>query len=213
MWYTITNMVYYTEVVVNMAALQNFWFRTKYSIPCGSERGEKADSTMRNSHLRKEFPFDYDRITERILAGECPCCTADVERLLKEGVTHILDLRQDEEWMSSWGACEAVALQAARGIQRKPLPILDFTPPLPKDFAAAVAFLEAVLQDPAAQVYVHCHAGMQRTPTILIAYFALQWGTSCAETLKRLAMARPVFEPMEEQMKAVECWLKGDQEH
>jgi predicted protein tyrosine phosphatase len=153
--------------------------------------------------------FEYHRITEQVLAGRNPLMACDVELLCGAGVTHILDLREAAEWQPPNIGQEAVDFQHARGVRRKHLPIPDFQTPQAEDFAAAVAFLEETLQDPAAQVYIHCRAGMERTPTILIAYFALQWETDCAETLRRLKAKRSIFQPLEWQYAAVERWLKG----
>lgn len=156
-------------------------------------------------------PFEYDRITDRVLAGRNPLLQADIERLLQEGVTHILDLREAQEWMPPNIGKEAVDFQHICGLQRKHLPIPDFTTPDQEDFTAAVIFLVKTLRVPNAQVYVHCRAGMERTPTILVAYFALEWETSSAETLARLQQARPKFQPLPHQWEAVNVWLAGSQ--
>jgi protein tyrosine phosphatase (PTP) superfamily phosphohydrolase (DUF442 family) len=153
-------------------------------------------------------PFEYDRITERLLAGRNPLNTADVERLQAEGVTHILDLREPHEWQPPYIGQAALSAAESCGITRRHLPIRDTGTPQPKDFEAAVAFLTEMLLSPDTQVYVHCRAGMERTAVILIAYFARQWEADCAETLRRLQRARPKFQPLAWQYEAVEAWLK-----
>lgn len=152
-------------------------------------------------------PFEYDHLTTQVLAGRNPLVRADVERLLAEGVTHLLDLREPHEWMPPNIGNEAVEFQHVCGLQRKHLPIPDFSAPDNEDFAEASAFLSETLRDPNAQVYIHCRAGMERTPTILVAYFAVEWKASCRETLTRLQQARPKFQPLPHQWDAVEAWL------
>lgn len=152
--------------------------------------------------------FEYNRITSQVLAGRNPLTAEDMRRLCAEGVTHVLDLRQPAEWMPPNVGQEAVAYQFTNGICRRHLPIDDFSAPDSEHFEAAVAFLEEALSDPAAQVYVHCRAGMERTPTILIAYFATRNGTSCQEALIELQKARSRFQPLPHQVAAVEAWLQ-----
>ena len=152
--------------------------------------------------------FEYNRITAQILAGRNPLTAADMQRLCAEGVTHVLDLRESSEWMPPNVGQEAIEYQIAKGIHRRNLPITDFTAPDTDHFGTAVAFLEEALTDPNAQVYVHCRAGMERTPTILIAYFAVQNGTSCQEALVELQKARSRFQPLSHQVQAAESWLQ-----
>lgn len=156
-------------------------------------------------------PFEYNRINARILAGRNPLTVEDMECLHKEGVTHVLDLRESHEWMPPRMGEAAVAYQMQNGLRRCHLPIVDVSAPQPQAFETAVAFLEEALSEPDTQVYVHCRAGMERTAAVLMAYFAICEGTSCHIALQGLQRSRAKFQPLRHQVQAVETWLRERQ--
>lgn len=157
-------------------------------------------------------PFDYERVGDQVLAGRNPLTARDVALLAAEGVTHVLDLRQESEWKAPrrFGS-EAVEAMRTRGMQRRHLPIRDMGAPAPADLEAACAFLEEALSDPAAHVYVHCRAGHERTAAILIAFHACRHGVSYDGALKALRGGRPTLRPLPEQERAVRKWLRSRQ--
>lgn len=151
-------------------------------------------------------PFECNMITPRLLAGRNPLTERDVEWLEDMGVTHVLDLREEAEWRSPWFGAEAVR---RLGDRRRSLPITDMTAPSPEVLDEAFRYLTEVLTLPDSMVYVHCRAGMQRTASILTAFWARSHGLSYDEALAALRERRPVFDPLPSQEQAVRRWLSS----
>lgn len=150
--------------------------------------------------------FSFDRVTERLLVGRNPLTARDVEQLRAAGVTHLLDLREEWEWLvPRHGAAALPALETA-GIQRLHLPVPDTTPPSSAQFAAACAFIDAALCQPGAQVYVHCRAGQGRTGAVVLAH-AARGATESGQALRILQRACSRLQPLSNQVRAVDKWL------
>jgi len=94
--------------------------------------------------------------------GPAPETNADANKLLKLGVTHVLDLR-----------AETPAVYGGRfwkhtPVQYKLIGLDDFNAPLPEQQVRdAVDYAAGALLRPSAKVYVHCAAGLKRSPAIV----------------------------------------------
>jgi protein tyrosine phosphatase (PTP) superfamily phosphohydrolase (DUF442 family) len=152
-------------------------------------------------------PFQYDRVAPRVWAGRNPLTALDVQALRREGITHILDLRQPEEWAPPRFGEEALLEIERLGLVRRHLPITDMGAPLSSDLDEAVSFLEAVLAEPRTGVYVHCRAGMERTAAVLVAWWVKRHGCSYEAALAALREGRPILRPLPVQEAAVRNWL------
>jgi hypothetical protein len=99
---------------------------------------------MRMSGVDEEMQADHDRIysrdnlpgfgaewvTDRILAGPNCLSALDVHRLVHDrGITHILDLREPEEWCDPALGQDAVDAVATHPVTRLNIPIRDGSPP------------------------------------------------------------------------------------
>jgi protein-tyrosine phosphatase len=71
----------------------------------------------------------------------------------------------------------------------------------------AVTFISDALADPVARVYVHCRGGVERTATILVAWYARQHGTDYDSALEELRLHRPACRPNERQEAMTKVWL------
>jgi protein-tyrosine phosphatase len=130
-------------------------------------------------------------ITEHLLVGEYPR-ENDIEWLAGEHrVTAIHNLQDDEDLRIN--AIDAAALRtecARHGITLVRTPIQDGSA---DDMAAR---LEAALQDLAAlmskreRVYLHCNAGLNRAPTLAIAYLRANAGMSLNEAMAHVKRRR-----------------------
>jgi protein-tyrosine phosphatase len=81
----------------------------------------------------------------------------------------------------------------------------DFTAPSLAQLAEGVAFIaEAHAAD--LPVYIHCHAGMGRAPTMAAAYLVARRGLSPAEAISLLVEARPIVDPSREQLERLVQW-------
>ena len=100
------------------------------------------------------------------------------------GVTHVLCLQTDEDLSSrglQWGVLWQLYLRLGVDVTR--VPIVDFDK---KDLLShldqAVAALHAALEG-GGKVYVHCSAGLNRSPTVIIAYLIQHRGMSLDEAM------------------------------
>jgi hypothetical protein len=119
--------------------------------------------------------MDVDRILPKLLVGSCPRDGADIERLKTDfGATAVLSLQTDDDfaaWGIPWPEIEAACRAAAIALGRAAVP--DFDPEaLRRKLPECVAALDELLRAGHA-VYVHCSAGMNRSPSVVIAY--LHW--------------------------------------
>jgi ADP-ribosylglycohydrolase/protein-tyrosine phosphatase len=152
--------------------------------------------------------FNYDWVTDQIMAGRNSLTCRDVEILSALGITHILDLREPQEWASPKFGADAVEEIERCGLQRLNLTVRDMREPTVEALDTACQFLDDALKKEENRVYVHCRAGMERTAAILIAYYARHHGVSYDEALSRLREGRPIFAPLPDQEQAVRQWLK-----
>ena len=152
--------------------------------------------------------FRYWQLAPRLWAGRNPLSEQDLRELRARGVTHVLDLREEAEWMGPWRlGIEAVALAGEVGIERLHVPIEDCSPPGAAAFTQAAAWLDARFDEAESVVFAHCRAGLQRTPTILAAWLARREGIGFGEAVDRLRKNGYRGEPMPEQRQAAERWL------
>lgn len=118
---------------------------------------------------------------------------ADVAALVeRERVTHILNLQQDKD-LRYWNVDLQELLDASRhhGVELLRAPAVDFDPnSLRATLPAAVAMLERS-REGGGKVYVHCTAGLGRSPAVCIA--SLYWfgGMQLDEAYSHLTTIRP----------------------
>ncbi|MGE3274934.1 MAG: dual specificity protein phosphatase family protein [Vicinamibacterales bacterium] len=160
------------------------------------------------------FPIQPSRISPGLLAGPAPRTDQDVARLGGEGVTDVLDLRRDKEWQGR-SAEAAVQELEAHGITRHSVPMVDHQPPSPETLAEAVDLIDAIVGQeddegggtPERVLYVHCHAGIERTGAVLVAWYARRHHLTYTEALEALRKKRPALDPLPEQEKVVREFL------
>jgi len=138
--------------------------------------------------------------------GSCPTGTESSRALAAAGVGAVLCLQTDEDlralglrWEVIWGAHVAAGLIVER------VPIRDFDKrDLSTRVEPALAALEG-LAEGGRGVYVHCTAGLNRSPTIVIAALAARHGLSLDEAHARLMAAHPDAVPY---VDALTRWWK-----
>ena len=131
-------------------------------------------------------------ITDHLLVGEYPRLS-DVEWLNQEhNVTAILNLQDDEDLrINALDEAEMRQLCSQHGMKLVRSPIHDGSA---DDMAARlVVALEALteLVQSGERVYVHCNAGLNRAPTLVIAYLRAQGGMSLNEAMAHVKRVRP----------------------
>ncbi len=131
-----------------------------------------------------------DFVTDRLAVGgdlspNFVRARAQLDELLAAGITHIVDLR--EEW-SDEGLVGTWAPQV-HYLQHR---VADAGQKIGPDwFAGLVAWVDEALTDSSAKVLVHCHMGVNRAPSAMLALLLAQ-GVGLRPALDAIRQARPV---------------------
>jgi protein-tyrosine phosphatase len=118
--------------------------------------------------------MEMDQIAENLFVGSSPTGERDIESLVGKGITAVLTVQTDDD-LNYWGInWEKRAEQYNElGIVVRRVPVPDFDPEaLRQSLPECVAVLDDLLKQ-GHTVFLHCNAGMNRSPTIAIAY--LHW--------------------------------------
>lgn len=144
--------------------------------------------------INYQSPIEYSQITEYIYLGTNMSCDVHFTQLNDLGIKAEISLE--------------------KGRVEKPefvdyylwLPVQDFTPPTVKQLFIGVHALKnsVELKEP---VYVHCHEGQGRSPTLVAAYLIAE-GLSRDEALYELKQKRPTIAPSPSQIEALGEWEK-----
>lgn len=127
-----------------------------------------------------------DRVAPWLFLG--PALDAVGYRDLRDqGVTHVVDLRDEDE--------DDVSLMASLGLRWRRFPIRDRSAPALGQLEELRAWLagERDGEDPPV-VYLHCHAGLGRTPTVAIALL-MHEDVPLADAHRQVRAARPGAQP------------------
>ncbi len=137
--------------------------------------------------------MDVDHILPQLFVGACPCDPADVDSLAtKFGVTAVLNLQTDEDF-ASWGIDwhEMEKAYRRRGVELRRVPVQDFNPEeLRQKLPACVQALDGLLRA-GHTAYVHCNAGVNRSPSAVVAYLHWVWGLGLDEAVAYVTKRHP----------------------
>lgn len=116
--------------------------------------------------------MNLDQIEPSLLVGSCPQAEDDVERLRSEhGVTAVLNVQTDEDmdaWGIDWDELQRAYERVGIAVRREPVRDFDVEA-LRQRLPDCVRALEELCEQ-GHVVYVHCSAGINRSPTTVIAY-------------------------------------------
>ncbi len=96
----------------------------------------------------------------------------EVKLLLQMGITHVVSLQSDED-LANYGISVKKLLKAyeSAGIELRRIATQDFNQEaISKNLANCVGEVESALELRWAKVYLHCTAGINRSPTVAAAY-------------------------------------------
>jgi protein-tyrosine phosphatase len=129
-------------------------------------------------------PMDYDQILPQLFVGSRPRIVGEIDELVHEaGITAVLNLQTDEDmsWYDiDWQNLEAHYLKTEIEVVR--FPVRDFDPEdLREKLPECVHKLKELLEA-GRTVYLHCTAGVNRSPTVAAAYLhrCRGWGVEKA---------------------------------
>lgn len=145
--------------------------------------------------------FDYTEILPELLIGSRPEPGADAAMLRSSlAVSAVLSLQSDADLaQQSMPWEDQVANYRQAGILAERWPIVDFdAADLRRHLPMAAAALQRLVRMPH-RVYVHCTLGLNRAPTVAIAWLAWHRGEPLAQAWQRVTRARdcaPDFEAL-----------------
>ncbi|HOM18403.1 MAG TPA: dual specificity protein phosphatase family protein [Thermoguttaceae bacterium] len=131
-------------------------------------------------------------ILPRVYVGSCPVEPADIDQLKELGITAVFSLQTEEDflfWGIDWPALESAYRKMDIELVR--IPVQDFSPEdLREKLPACVAALEKLLQA-GHTVFVHCSAGVNRSPSVVVAYLHWTQHMPLEEALEYVRQRRP----------------------
>lgn len=140
--------------------------------------------------------LDLGIINDKLIIGSRPENEGDIIQLAKLGVTGVLNLQSDSDFRYLgvvWSVIWRLHLQHGQEIQR--VAISDFDPgAIIEKIPEAVEVLDA-LAKAHERVYLHCSAGINRSPSIGIAWLALRADMTVDDALALVLQRRPAAQP------------------
>ena len=118
--------------------------------------------------------MDVSKILANLFVGTFPRSPGDIDRLRREGITAVLNVQTDDDmayWGVNWNRMESYYRET--GVEVRRVPVRDFDK---DDLRCQLPRCVEVLDELLSQghiVYVHCNMGVNRSPSIVIAY--LHW--------------------------------------
>lgn len=133
-----------------------------------------------------------DFVAEGLWVGRAPRSPEDYALIRGLGVEDVVTLQTEDE-ARSVGLRPDISfrLAVAHGLREHRVGIEDFSP---RDLEARTPDAVALIADLRARgrtVFVHCAAGLNRSPTVVAAYLAWSSGLDAREACARVAEAHP----------------------
>lgn len=158
--------------------------------------------------------MDFNEILPNLFVGSCPIQVGDIDLLKKRlGITAVLNVQTEDDF-AYWGIDrERLARHYQRvGIEVRRVPVRDFDPDhLRERLPECVRVLDELLRH-GHTVYVHCSAGINRSPSTVIAYLYWVQGKNLDEAVDHVRSCRRCDPYMEAIRLASEDRIRGDPE-
>ena len=124
---------------------------------------------------------DWSWVTTRLATGAALTGPVDVDELVAQGCTHVIDCREefdDTALLSQHASCLCIGVPD------------DGQPKPPEWFKKGIDFALTALSYPNARVLVHCAGGINRGPSMAAAIL-MAWGLTPALAEQVIRSARP----------------------
>ena len=136
--------------------------------------------------------IDYNQILPNLYVGTCPENLKDVQELKGRcGITAVLNLQSDQDLRDRrivWRAMETTYSKLGVVVQRVPMQDFDYDDQ-GEQLPDAVRIL-AELLDSSHIVYLHCNAGLGRSPLVAMAYLHWYRNMSAQEAIRHVKTRR-----------------------
>ena len=131
--------------------------------------------------------FRPDWLTDNLLIGPAPLGPEDYGVLQRMGISFILSLQEDDELKFLGRNPDAeFSVAASFGMAVYRVPIRDFSNrSLLRHLDEAVDTLSELLKT-GKKVYLHCAKGLNRSPTVAVAFLSRNQGIDIADALDRV---------------------------
>jgi atypical dual specificity phosphatase len=143
------------------------------------------------------WTLNWSAVRPDLLVGSCPIAPADIDRIGEcTGASAILSVQTDECRAALGIDAEALRRHgAARGLHMVDAPMRDFdVADQRRNLPAAVRALTVLLRE-RQRVYVHCTAGINRAPLVVLSYLAFVEMVPPDEAQAFIRRARGAAEP------------------
>lgn len=143
-----------------------------------------------------EYPFVIHEVADRLWVGPCPSSPERIAKLRQTGVVGLVSVQTDEDlagcgmaWPLMW------RFLMAQGINAERFPIVDF------DEKALLAGLTQAVDAVAGALaggrtaYLHCTAGVNRSPSVAIGYLVRHCGLDMNAAWDQVCTRRPIVAP------------------
>jgi atypical dual specificity phosphatase len=143
------------------------------------------------------WSLNWNEITPQIVVGTCPMTADDLSRIEREtGASAVMSVQHDE-CLAYWGIRFAQLRRRATelGLTLIRCPIRDFDiPDMRRQLPRAISTL-ASLQNRGLRTYVHCTAGMGRSPLVVLGFLTLVEGLHPEAAIALILAGRPQAVP------------------
>jgi protein-tyrosine phosphatase len=144
--------------------------------------------------------MDITWLTDQIAVGGGIWNSGNMEKVKREGVTHIIDMQIE---------FDDTDLAADQGIEVLWNPTDDDFEAKPAElFRRGVDFTRAALEGMDAKVFIHCAAGVHRAPMMALAVLG-SMGWSLEDAMHLIESKRPVADFADVYVRSVEDFLGG----
>ncbi|MDG4596698.1 MAG: dual specificity protein phosphatase family protein [Candidatus Contendobacter sp.] len=141
----------------------------------------------------KSWRLNWNVVRRDLVVGSCPRELSDLDAIRVETRMSAILSVQHDECLEKLGIDYAAYVRHGRriGLTMERWPLRDFDPAdQRRGLPAAVGGLHGLLRQ-GHRVYVHCTAGINRAPLVVLAYLTLIEGASLEEAMTLLLRARP----------------------
>ena len=153
--------------------------------------------------------MELDQILPNLYVGSYPRYD-DIDTLRRYGITAVLNVQSDEDFKFlglDW--TEMRARYFALGIEVRRVPILDFNDDDLCDKIPAAMQALGELVDEQHTVLVHCNAGANRSPSVVIAWLACDQAWSLDEAERHVTKCHRCAPVMEVVRRAADDWKRS----
>jgi predicted protein tyrosine phosphatase len=143
------------------------------------------------------WTLNWNEIRDDIVIGSCPLKTADIDRISEQtGATALLSVQHDECRDHFGIDYEQHRRHGERaGLAMVNAPMRDFDPPEQRERLPVAVFYLHKLITGGRKVYVHCTAGVNRSPLTVLGYLTFVEGMSSDDAMALIRRGRPEAEP------------------